>query len=309
LRKIGQTINTQFVNLKEDGAELNVALFNSNNFKISSSSNKFTLRLLGIKDLGIKNWPKWIDADYGKDTKISIPHKRTAELEFLLRKSYEDFLVDKTQPYEKSFISQLKSQVKIWRMEGEFMDPDTQRGLLGELEAVIHATEVRGNDEAIHGWDETSKKIVDITHPGKWSIEAKSKTKKSNSVKISGSKQLIRGKEILILSVTEVSSDKKNGKTVAELAAERLKDLATSTPSADISEFRDKLDKVHQVFKMKEYFQSKWQIGKTTFYEVSIGSIPHKFGNNLLKGITVSGYSLDLSVMKAENLTKLFAKI
>ena len=55
LRKIGKAINDQFVNLKDDGAEVNVTLFKSDKLKISSISNNYTLRLVGVNETGISS--------------------------------------------------------------------------------------------------------------------------------------------------------------------------------------------------------------------------------------------------------------
>ena len=170
LRMIGKAINDQFVNLKEDGLEVNVTLFKSDNFRISSSSESYTLRLVGIEDTGISSWPAWIEVESASDTTITIPHKRTAELEFLLRKTYEDYSSDPSQPQEDSLIAQLSTGPSL--EDGEIMDHDSQRGLIGEIMAVSRATSELGNDEAIIGWDETSNQLVDITNGEKWGIEA-----------------------------------------------------------------------------------------------------------------------------------------
>jgi len=308
LRKVGQAINGQFLNLKSKAKEEQVSLFGTSKFMIRSSDTKFILRLVDITDLGIKYWPDWIDTDVGTDTTISIPHNRTAELEFLLRKTWEDYSVDVTQSFQKSFLAQLKTQVRVWRMGSEHMDTDAQRGLIGEIQAVILCTEALNNNDAIDSWDETSKDIVDITHAD-WAVEAKSKTPKSKMVKISSSVQLCRDKGLLVLSVTNISSDKTGGETLPEWANRRLTELAKSVPSIDTKKFRKKMDKIHQIFKMEEYFQSKWKIGDTEFFEIEDDSIPDKFGKNIPNGVSISGYRLDLKVLNPGKLAILFASI
>ena len=297
LREIGKTINNQFVNLKSDGTEVNVTLFDTDKFRISSFSDHYTLKLIGIDDIGIKSWPSWIEAEVDVDTAITIPHKRTAELEFLLRKSYEDYSADKSQSPEDSLISQLRIQVKVWRMGGEFMDGDSQRGLIGEIMAVSRATSVLGNDDAIMGWDETSRDLVDITNGKEWGIESKSRSATSKTVRVSSSAQLVRGDPILVLAVTEVKADKKSGRTLPEIAEEQLETISDSVPSANTEEFRKKMDKIHQVFSMREYFQSKWTVGETEFYEIEIDSTPDSFGKSIPTGVSISGYSLRLDVL------------
>ena len=297
LKLIGESINKQFLNLKKDGTEVNVTLFKSNNFKISSSIDAYTMRLVGITETGINTWPAWIDVETTSDVCITIPHSRTAELEFLLRKSFEDFTSDPTQPPEDSLISQLQIQVHVWNMGGEIMDKDSQRGLIGEIVAIAEATKQVGNDNAILGWDETSSALVDITHGKDWGIEAKSKSPSSNSVKVSSRDQLTRKDPLLALAVTDVSADKKHGKTLPEIAEDILDDLKHSQPTANVSELRKKIDAFHRVFSMKDYFVSKWDYGSTDFFEINVDSVPDKFGNSIPAGVTISGYKLDLDVL------------
>ena len=304
LRKIGKAINDQFVNLKDDGSEVNVTLFKSDSLKISSISENYTLRLVGIDETGISSWPSWIDADTDTDTSITIPHKRTAELEFLLRKAYEDYMADPSQIPEDSLITQLRVQVEVWRIGGEIMDHESQRGLIGEIMAVARSTSVLFNDDAIIGWDETSSKLVDITHEEKWGIEAKSRAPSSDSVQISSSDQLVRGDPILVLAVTEVSADNKDGMTLPEIAEEQLAEIGVSVPTANTEEFRRKIDSFHRVFSMSQYFTSRWDYGETEFFEIESESVPDKFGNSIPSGISISGYKMKLEILNPPNELK-----
>ena len=304
LRKIGKAINDQFVNLKDDGAEVNVTLFKSDKLKISSISNNYTLRLVGVNETGISSWPAWIDAATDTDTSITIPHKRTAELEFLLRKAFEDYMTDPSQIPEDSLITQLRIQVEVWRMGGEIMDHESQRGLIGEIMAVSRTTNILLNDEAIIGWDETSSKLVDITHKDEWGIEAKSKTPSSDSVKISSADQLVRGDPILVLAVTDVSADNKDGMTLPEIADEQLVEIAASVPTANTEEFRKKIDSFHRVFSMSQYFTSKWEYGETEFFEIESESVPDNFGNGIPSGISIPGYKMKLEILNSSKKLK-----
>ena len=314
LLEVGKAINNQFLNLKAKCKEEQVTLFGTPDFLISSSSSKYHLRLVNLTDLGINNWPDWVDTDIdATDTKISIPHNRTAELEYLLRRTWQDYSVDLAQPFQKSFLAQLKAIVKVWKMGSELMDSDAQRGLIGEIQAVILCTEVLNNNDAIDSWDETSRNLVDITHDD-WAVEAKSKApqskkSKSSTVEISSTKQLCRDKTPLVLSVTNISSDKKGGMTLPEWAQKRLDDLTNSVPHSNIDKLREKMDKIHQIFKMKDYFVSKWKIEETEFFEIEVDSIPDSFGRNIPDGISIPGYTLDLKVLKSEQLAVIFASI
>ncbi len=309
LRMIGKAINDQFVNLKEDGSEVNVTLFKSDNFRISSTVDSYTLRLVGIEDTGISSWPAWIDAESERDTKITIPHKRTAELEFLLRKTYEDYISDPSQPQEDSLVAQLRVQVEVWSMSGEIMDQESQRGLIGEIMAVSRATAELGNDDAIIGWDETSNQLVDITNGEKWGIEAKSRAPTSESVRISSAAQLVREDPLLVLAVTEVSADNEGGMTLPEIAEEQLGAISDAVPTANTEELKRKIDSFHRVFSMRDYFQSRWEYGPTEFFEIESGSVPDSFGSGIPSGISISGYTLKLDIMTPSgSLTDILGK-
>jgi len=297
LRTIGKAINDQFVNLKEDGAEVNVTLFKSDNFRISSTSESYTLRLVGIKDTGISSWPSWIESESGSDTTITIPHKRTAELEFLLRKTYEDYCSDPSQVQEDSLMAQLQVQVHVWRMGSEIIDHDSQRGLIGEIIAVSRATIELGNDDAILGWDETSNQLVDITNKKKWAIEAKSRSPSSESVRISSSDQLVRQDPALVLAVTEVSANNDGGATLPEIAEQQLAAISDAVPTANTEELKRKIDSFHRVFSMREYFLSRWEYGPTEFFEIEPGSVPDTFGSGIPTGISIPGYTLKLDLL------------
>ena len=96
---------------------------------------------------------------------------------------------------------------KRWNFNKEPLDKKSQRGLIGEIEALLQAVQIKGQ-EAIDSWDHTSHATHDITGDG-WAIEAKSTGKDSDNVSISSLEQLqYNSGQKLILSVTTVSSDK-----------------------------------------------------------------------------------------------------
>jgi len=128
-------------------------------------------------------------------------------------------------------------------------------------------------------------------------------------VKISSLKQLCRDKTPLVLSVTDISSDKKGGMTLPEWAKKRLDDLSKSVPHSNIDKFRKKMDTIHQIFKLEGHFEGKWKIGKTEFFEIEVDSIPDSFGKNIPDGIYIPGYTLDLKVLNSEQLAVIFASI
>ena len=78
--------------------------------------------------------------------------------------------------------------------------------------------------------------------------------------------------------------------------------MEESVPSANVERFRDKIDKIHQVFGMEEYFTSRWTVGETEFYEIGVDSTPDSFGKSIPTGVSISGYSLRLDVLSPSSL-------
>ncbi len=301
-------INTQFEKLKPGNSPSQVLLFSSKDFTVQTTKDDHILTLNNYSKLKNIEGPTWLTITSGTDTIISVPHARTAEIVFLLCKSYEDFFKDSSQPYFHSVSSQLKVQVKVWKGEGEPIGPEAQRGLLGEILTLVEIAKIKGQ-EAIDSWDDTSRAAVDFTH-NRWSVEAKSKSSGSSNAKISSKEQLTHKGIPLILSVVDVNRDKKNGKTLPQIIDMKFNELRTIKISEDlIANLKDKIDATYRVFKYETNWFSKWKTGGICFYDISEGSDPAAFSKGLPATIDLpSGYSLNLTGLKKGKLSDLLPK-
>ena len=300
--KIGEAVNGQIQKLIPEGLPVQVVLFNTPDFLIQTTKTKLhILTLKNYTQLKDIETPDWLKIKSGTDTIITAPHDRTTEIAYLLRKSYEDFASDTSQPFTSSIHSKLKVITKWWRGEGEPLTEIVQKGLLGELHAMGELVQIKSED-AIAGWDHTSREPVDFNHTN-WSVESKAKAKGSKTVKISSKKQLTHQGKPLLLSVLDVSKSK-DGESLPQLTEKILADikrkgLAQSTVDA----LRKRIDDTYMVFKYELSFSSKWKIGEINYYIVKEDSDPAQFSKNMPESIGVPrGYDLDLSCLEATSL-------
>jgi len=304
--KIGLILNQQFETLTKGAAPSQIALFKEIDFQIQNTKDSYLLKLIGYSNLNDIEGPKWLKINSSVDTSITIPHDKTSEIIYLLRISYEDYTKDKSQPYHNSFKSQLISLIKVWKGEGEPITEENQKGLIGEVVAIVEAAKIKGQD-AIDSWDETSTNSVDITHDD-WSIEAKSKNKDSETVKISSQKQLEHNGTPLILSVTDVSKDKK-GKTLPLFIDSKMNELKLNGISnSSIDDLKKRIDDYYRVSSQEKSFVSKWKVGTCDFYDVKNDSEPVKFIKTIPSTISIPGYTLQLSSLSSDTLQNLLPK-
>ena len=257
ITKIGETVNLQFQNLVDGDPPAQVVLFGESDFKIQKTSDTHILIMDNYSNLKDIEGPQWLKITSSNNTSISAPHSKTAELVYLLWKSYEDSIKDPSQPYHNSVSSQLKALSKVWKGEGEPLGTEVQRGLLGEIYSLVEIAKLKKN-EAIESWDETCTNPVDFTHAD-WGVEAKAKTPASTNVKISSQEQLTHKGNPLILSVVDVSMDKE-GKSLPQLIQSQLVVLEGIIDNDKVQELRKMIDDNYLVFAYESSFSSKWKI-------------------------------------------------
>jgi len=303
--KIGQTVNLQFQNLVDGDPPAQVVLFGDSDFKIQKTSDSHIITMDNFSNLKDIEGPYWLKITSSNNTSISAPHSKTAELVFLLWKSYEDSLKDPSQPYHNSVSSQLKVQVKTWKGEGEHKGIEVQIGLLGEIYTLVVIAKLKKN-EAIESWDETCTNPVDFTHAD-WGVEAKAKTPTSKSVEISSQEQLMHKGNPLILSVVDISADKEKGKTLPQLIQSQLVVLEGIGIDKDqVQKLRKMIDDNYQVFAYEGSWISKWKIGEIVFYDIPATSVPSIFSSGIPLSIEIpQGYTLELSGLVQKSLAAL----
>ena len=213
--------------------------------------------------------------------------------------------MDDTQPYHDSVSALLKAQVRVWREEGEPLRPVQQRGLLGEIYALVEIAKLKGAD-AIDCWDETSTSPVDFVKEDTWGVESKAKTTKSKSVKISSVNQLKHQGIPLVLSVLDVSKSK-SGESLPLIIERKIEELRSiDIPKEDIELLIGALDDYYQIYTSETSFTSKWKTGQIKFYPILKDSTPSVFSENIPKKIQLpDGYTLIIDDLQESRLQDL----
>ena len=305
ITKIGIAFNHQFSDLNERNPPVPVVLFEQDTFLVQKHDGNHILYMMNYSELKDIEGPKWLKIKSGDDTQIIFPDSRLSEITFLLRKSFEDWIMDDTQPYHDSVSALLKAQVRVWREEGEPLRPEQQRGLLGEIYALVEIAKHKGAD-AIGCWDETSTSPVDFVKEDTWGVESKAKTTKSKSVKISSVNQLKHQGIPLVLSVLDVSKSK-SGESLPLIIERKIEELRSiDIPKKDIELLIGALDDYYQIYTSETSFTSKWKTGEIKFYAISEDSTPSVFSENIPKKIELpNGYTLIIDGFEADLLENL----
>lgn len=150
-------------------------------------------------------YPKWLvfEKDANQFRIMAKANPYAPEMAFFLIEVWKGMKTDPDTTLEVHIEQSLSFIEQRWKLNGEPIDWKTQRGIIGEVEAVLHAHTIKGL-EAVDAWDHTSHAKHDLMGTG-WSIEAKSRSPDADIVTISSLDQLKWSETVnLILSVTSV---------------------------------------------------------------------------------------------------------
>jgi hypothetical protein len=248
--------------------------------------------------------PSWItfETESDKFRIIADANPYAPELAFFLTEVWKEMKLDDSTLLEHHVGSALELIEGRWKLTGEPLNKPNQRGLIGEIEAIMHSFDIKG-DEAVEGWDHTSHALHDLKGDG-WAIEAKSIGESSDSVSISSLNQLKWNKGVnLILSVTTVSEDQtEDGKTLPEYIDNRV-GILKSKNADSASKLLLKLQAIGFNQVTRSRYTSTWKIPSdddTCFYSIEEDSPTNWWSNKEVKPqmpeeIIVSKYRLDLS--------------
>lgn len=246
-------------------------------------------------------YPDWVTFEKDSDQFriIAKANPYSPEIAFLLIEVWKGLKTDPTTSLEHQIESSLSLIEKRWKLNGEPLDKRAQRGLIGEVEAVIHAYSVKGV-QAVEGWDHTSHAKHDITGDG-WAIEAKSRGVDADVVTISSLNQLKWDVGVdLVLSVTTVVNDQ-DGLTFPEYIDARVEELSNVDADA-AAKFLLKLQTCGYNEATRHRFKSKWDLPdeeSTEFYLIGEDSPTNWWSASVVPEmpdeILVKNYKLDIS--------------
>ena len=246
-------------------------------------------------------YPDWVTFEKDSDQFriIAKANPYAPEIAFLLIEVWKGLKTDPTTSLEHQIESSLSLIEKRWKLNGEPLDKRAQRGLIGEVEAVLHAYAVKGV-KAVDGWDHTSHAKHDIAGDG-WAIEAKSRGADADIVKISSLNQLKWNVGVdLVLSVTTVVNDQ-DGLTFPEYIDARVEELSNIDADA-AAKFLLKLQTCGYNEATRHRFKSKWGLPdeeSTEFFLIGEDSPTNWWSTTVVPEmpdeILIKDYKLDIS--------------
>ena len=276
------------LNLNELKLAMNIIHRQITNHLLENENSRLKLGLDAISDLSMSfvdgilsiegpleeeinpKYPNWMkfEMDSNRFTISAKANPYSPELCFFLMEVWKEVKMNPDKVLGRIIEESLFFIEKRWNFNKEPLDKKSQRGLIGEIEALLQAVQIKGQ-EAIDSWDHTSHATHDITGDG-WAIEAKSTGKDSDNVSISSLEQLQHNSgQKLILSVTTVSSDK-DGVTFPSYVDKKLQQLMDMNPDY-VPPMELKLQTIGYNESLRSLFLTKWknpEVEDTEFYNI-----------------------------------------
>lgn len=298
--------------LSKDGMKVKLGLDAIQDLWALHEDGKITICGPMVADINPK-YPKWLvfEKDANQFRIVADANPYAPEMAFFLIEVWKGMKTDPDTSLEIHVEQSLSLIEQRWKLNGEPLDRKTQRGLIGEIEAIMHAYPIKGI-EAVDAWDHTSHAKHDLTGAG-WSIEAKSRSPDSDFVTISSLDQLKWSDTVtLILSVTSVKGSK-DGWLFPEYIDAKHTELKALDPDSAATMML-KLQSCGYNQATRHRFKSRWEAPEkesTVFFKIEQDSPTNwwswKMEPSRPKEIRVHKYNLDLSTgaLKEERLEDL----
>jgi hypothetical protein len=225
----------------------------------------------------------------------------------LILETWRSYQIKSEKDYEFHLRDALRIISRRWRMEGEPLTKEEQKGLIGELCCVLDAYHVDGiGFEAIENWDPSGHELYDIDSEN-WVIESKATNSEPETVSISYPEQLdFRIKKTLILAVTSIKKDSEKGKTLPEII-EFLLDEKPLKESSHVSKLELILSSrgFNKIYHKK--YNSKWRIQGTRYLHIDSNSnvMPCQILEDIPATVRNIKYRLNTSNFTEEELESL----
>ena len=279
IREIGETIKLQLLNVKRVGNELQVALLSSPMIRLSWSPQQFYSLLIDYDEglPSLSRIPQWINvSNSGDRLRLEFPVLRLAELEYLLRKTIESHMGNPESDARNTLFASLNDALRVWSATGEPMTQQEQIGLIGELNAIRSMLNQFDPEKLIQGWDETSRRQIDIVFD-EIQIECKTVGQGGSFVESSSLDQFVTDRYPILLTITEVSTSTEL-QTLPEIVQSMLDEIGIMSTLNHSLSLTNKINSRYPLLlNHREYYHSKWQVGNFSLKIVNGDSTPASF--------------------------------
>ena len=286
----------QLENIRSNpGTMVVVAPLTITTFTIGFQDGNILLSITELEDE--PDSPSWMDSTFTAGTfAISCDTAQyQSEILYLVMHIWRRMKLDSAGDISEILLSSFRFLKERWSTENEPKSLEEQKGLIGELMALLWVYDEHG-EEFLRYWDASGHAPNDIETP-EFHVEAKSKMKKANTVKVSFKKQLsIPEDKKLFLAVTDANvSQKAEAKTLPEIKEELLQQLK-DMGCGKVTEVKNAIESWGLSDVIGEKFSTTFLVGDTTIYEVLAEHSCAVYGEmDLPLGIKTESYDLELS--------------
>jgi hypothetical protein len=300
VREIGETVKLQLSNVRNVESELRVALLNSPQVRLRWNENEFYSLIVESESISppLSTIPNWVNvSDNNEALELEFPYSRLAELEYLLRKTIENHLLEEASDAREVLFSALNEAFKVWSAAGEPMSKEEQIGLIGELNAITSLLQHFTIDQLIEGWDETSRRQIDIVFD-ETQVECKTVGLDGIHVESSSINQFVSENYPIILAITEVLTDN-DSLILPDIVLNLLGEIGTQTTVHHSLALRNKVTSRYPLLlNHREYYHSRWQIGTFSCKIVNDDSIPAVFPLSVPSEIILGKFKFDFTSLE-----------
>jgi hypothetical protein len=255
--------------------------------------------------------PPWIDYNFN-------PESEQFTLQFevepylhdgigLILQTWRNHQHNPKESFEFHLRGALLAISKRWKLQSDPLAENDQRGLIGELRCVLAGYHTSGiGIEAIESWDPTGDQLYDIDSDN-WVIECKASGSEPEVVRISYPEQVdYTIEKTLVLGVTKVNKDKKNGVTLPNIINMLLGEHKPM-PAPHLSKLNSVLAGRKYSIAMAEKYTTKWKVGKTRYLHITSDSnvMPCSILEGLPATVRNIKYSLNTSQFPESELFSL----
>jgi len=250
--------------------------------------------------------PPWLIFEYNSETEMfSISTQLEPYLYDIIGLLLETWRISFEDPenvLEYNIRTAIERIASRWKSQNEPLSERDQKALIGEINCVVEACEINGL-EAIESWDSTGHALYDLEAEN-WIIESKATSTEPETVSISFPEQVdFRVSKILVLGVTKLNKNSKNGITFPEFIENSLNSLSKIHHSYS-KQLQSLLLGRGYNKSLAEKYQTKWQIHGTRFLRITKDSqvLPCSIFDNTPLTVSQIKYKLNTSNFVDEDL-------
>lgn len=297
IRNIGEAVKIQLTNVRSSVETLRVVLLDSTLVRLGFNQEGYYSLIVGFQSTqpSFSSIPQWISVSNNNGYLcLDFPEQRLAEVEYLLRKTIENFLISGNYDARDVLFAALNDAFQIWTASGEPMTKQEQIGLIGEMNTILSMASQFSIEKMIEGWDETSRRKIDFVFDD-IELECKTIGPESGFVESSSLGQFVSENYPILLAITEVSSNG-DSQILPDIIQSILDEIGVLSNPRYALNLRNKITSRYPLLlNHREYYHSTWKITNFSCKVVNADSSPASFPKQVPADIEISKFKFNFT--------------